>query len=767
MEKRSFAFSLVCILFLFGCTKKSDSPVKAETLSPGSSALSAKLLRSIKDEKKKRGPGYRPRTRHLKADGSAKYTNRLFLETSPYLRQHAHNPVNWYPWGEEAFATAKRLKRPILLSIGYSTCHWCHVMEEESFEDMEIARVLNENYVAIKVDREERPDIDAIYMAAVQAITGRGGWPSTLWLTPDKDPYYGATYIPARDGDRGSSIGFITILRRLKGLFDAEPEKIAAAAHQITTAIRTNLEPKADGKFPLRYSLHEAAHQLEKSYDSKYGGTKRAPKFPSTFPIRFLLRYFHRSKSDRYRDMAVHTASRMAAGGMYDQIGGGFHRYSTDEKWLVPHFEKMLYDNALLTLDYLEAFQVTKKNEFKKVVVEILAYAEREMSSPDGGFYSATDADSVTPGGKREEGYFFTWTPGELEKVLGKRSARHLASFYGVSPAGNFEGRSILYRPHPLAKAAKVLKLSPAQLEKNISEAKVKLYAHRSQRPMPLRDEKILTAWNGLMISAFAKAAFVLNRPSLAKRAGRAAEFILEKMVKRGRLRRSFYEGRTQVDGYLEDYAFFISGLLDLFEVSGELRWLNEAERLQSVLEKYYGDPVQGAYFLTANDHEKLLLREKPTHDGAEPSGNSVAALNLLRLHEFTSREMYLKRAKATLRYFGKRLERAPTSLSELLLAVDYYYDEPKEIAILIPKGERYSNPLLDTVRSHYVPNRAMVIAEVGENLQAQSGRVAWLRKKTLRKGKATAYVCIRGLCELPTTDPKVLAKQLAKVKGY
>ncbi len=739
---------------------------RASLALPGAPAFSADLLRRFEAARQERGAEYQPRTKHLRLDGWARFTNRLFLSTSPYLLQHAHNPVNWYPWGDEAFETARRLGCPVLLSIGYSTCHWCHVMEEESFEDLEIARFMNENYIVIKVDREELPDVDSIYMSAVQAMTGRGGWPMTVWLTPDRKPFFGGTYFPARDGDRGASTGFLTLLRKLKEVYDTQPERVSQSALQITQSIRERLEGRGSAaELPSAKILRDAAGFYQGRFDAANGGLQGAPKFPSSLPVRFLLRYHRRAGDRKSLDMAVLTLDRMAAGGMYDQVGGGFHRYSTDPRWLVPHFEKMLYDNALLTLAYLEGYQVTGEERFARVAREILRYVERDMTSPEDAFYSATDADSLTPSGRREEGYFFTWTPGEIVSALGEERARMVSAYYGVTARGNLEGRSILHVPRPPAEVARDLKISGERLGTIVDEAREKLYQIRSGRPTPLRDEKILTAWNGLMISAHARAALVLAEDRYAEVAARAADFVLRNLRRDGRLLRSFKDGRATHNAYLDDYAFLGAGLLDLFETTGERRWLEEAIALDQVLEAHYEDKEHGGFFMTGKDHEQLLAREKPDYDGAEPSGNSVAVPNLLRLYELTTQERYRQRAERALRAFHGTLERAPMALSEMLLAVDFYLDTPKEIVIVTAGPTEEAEPLLARLRSTFLPNRVLAVVVEGRDLRSLATLVPLVEAKVARDGKPTAYVCERRVCELPTSDPAVFERQIRKVE--
>ncbi len=705
------------------------------------------------------GEGGIPRTRHLAPDGSPLFTNRLALEASPYLRQHAHNPVDWYPWGDEAFEAARRLGRPVLLSVGYATCHWCHVMEEESFEDLEIARFINENYIAIKVDREERPDVDAVYMAAVYAITGRGGWPMTVWLSPDRRPFYGGTYFPARDGDRGGRPGFLTLLQRMAAVYRSQPERIAEAAAELAGRLEADLSPALRSAPVGAEQLRELARRYKDRYDPVNGGLSGAPKFPSSLPIRFLLRASRRSGDGELLEMATHTLRRMAAGGIYDQVGGGFHRYATDARWLVPHFEKMLYDNALLAVAYTEAWQLTGDGDFQRVAREILRYAERDMRSPEGGFYSATDADSPVPGtGEREEGYFFTWTPEELRAALPPGWAEAVIAWYAVRPGGNFEGRSILNTPRPLGEVARELGRPEGELEGLLAEARERLYAARSERPPPLRDDKVITAWNGLMISAYARASLAFGDASYAAVAARAADFVLSALRTGGRLHRAWRGGAVRGAAVIEDYAFLIAGLIDLFEATGERRWLEEAIALDEVVQRYYEDAA-GGWFRTASDGEALLAREKPDRDGAEPSGASVQVLSLYRLAELTGREAYRERADRALSTYGERA--AQGAMSELLLAADWSLDTPREIVLITPSSRAEAEPFLRVLREVNPRSRVLVVSPEPE-VAALARTVPLVEDKVARGGLATAYVCERGRCELPTTDPERFRVQLA-----
>ena len=755
--------ALLLAVVLAAACGSSSPPAPVGDALPGAPPAPPDVVARLRAAWDARPRGYVPRTRHLLPDGRPRWTNRLFLETSPYLLQHAHNPVDWYPWGDEAFARALAERRPVFLSVGYSTCHWCHVMEEESFEDEEVARFLNEHYVVIKVDREARPDVDAVYMNAVQTLTGGGGWPMTVWLTPDRQPFYGGTYFPARDGDRGVRVGFLTLLRKLRATYDDQPDRVVEAAASLAEQVRKNLAVAAtDDARPGAQTLREAVAHVRESFDETNGGTRGAPKFPSNVPVRFLLRWHRRTGDPDALRMATVTLAQMAAGGIRDHVGGGFHRYSTDARWLVPHFEKMLYDNALLALAYVEAHQATGRADFADVAREILRYVEREMTAPEGGFYSATDADSPAPSGRREEGWFFTWTPAELEAVLGADDARAVGAYYGVTAEGNFGGRSILHVSRALDAVARELGRTPEELAATVADARERLYAERARRPPPLRDDKILAAWNGLMISAHARAALALGDASWADRAARAAGFVLDHMRRDGRLLRSWRDGRPEHAGYLDDYAFLVAGLLDLYEATGEVRWLREAIALDGVLAAHYEDREGGGFFMTADDSEELLAREKPAWDGAEPSGNSVHALNMLRLHELTTDDAYRRRAERTIDAFGPRLAADPVRLSEMLLALDWRLDAPKQVVVATTGAREEAASFLATLRTRLVPNRILAVTAPGDGLAAL---VPVTEGKLALGGHATGYVCENRVCDLPTTDPAVFARLLDRVR--
>ncbi len=718
------------------------------------------LSKQFENMKIKRGPDYKPRTRHLGPDGWAKYTNRLFLESSPYLLQHAHNPVDWHAWDDEAFELARDRNCPLLLSVGYSTCHWCHVMEEESFEDEEIAGFINQNYVAVKVDREERPDVDAVYMTAVQALTGRGGWPMTVWLTPDRKPFFGGTYYPARDGDRGGHVGFLTLLQKIKESYDQRRELITQSSTQVTEAVQRILKAGSNGSLPGETIFQTAMEAYRERFDPVDGGLNGAPKFPSTLPVRLLFRFGRRNPDSDVLDMARLTLDKMADGGMYDHVGGGFHRYSTDTQWLVPHFEKMLYDNALLAQDYIEAYQVFGDERYRRTAEETLQYVQQDMTDPHGGFYSATDADSLTPGNDMEEGYFFTWTATELESTLGRDLAAIVSRYYSVGAVPNFEGRHILHRKTPAADIARQLNISAQELSQAIKRAKSLLKAEREQRPLPLRDEKILAAWNGLMISAFARAGFILNNSSYLESAANAAEFILKHMVTDGRLHRSYKEGRARHPAYLDDYAYFIASLLDLYEATHAIHWLEKALELENILAEQYEDREGGGFFMTGNDHEALIAREKPAVDGALPAGNAVAILNLLRMGMFTADNAYTTRAEKALTSLSSSLTTNPTAFAGLLTALDFLLDQTRDIIIVVP-GNEYAaaDPFLEIIRRHYLPNRVMAVVSDGHDRQALENIMPIVRNRTAVDGKATAYVCQNHTCELPTSDPQVFTR--------
>ena len=700
---------------------------------PGAQAFSQELTDQLARAVSKRSAF---RTHHLRDDGTPHFTNRLALETSPYLLQHAHNPVNWRPWGDEAFAEARALERPVFLSVGYSTCHWCHVMEEESFESEEIARILNEKFVPVKVDREERPDVDAIYMQAVQMLTQHGGWPMSVFLTPEGKPFFGGTYFPARDGERGARFGFRSILLELDRVYREERERAVNSAQQIAQAVQQALAADSPTGLPAPHVLDGAMSYYAQVFDPAEGGVRRAPKFPSSMNVRFLLRYWKRSGDAQALQMAKQTLTKMALGGIYDQVGGGFHRYSTDARWLVPHFEKMLYDNALLAVAYVEGWQATGDEFFRRIACEVLDYVAREMTDPSGAFWSATDADS-----EGEEGTFFVWTPAQLAQVLSADDGARAARLFDVTEAGNFEGKNVLS-----------LRAVPDAGEREFLKAiRPRLYEARARRPPPSTDTKVLASWNGLMISAFARAGLAFARQDYVERASRAADHLLRAHFDAGVLRRT---GRHA--GLLEDHAFLAAGLIDVYEVSGNARWLEAARGLHDALEQRFADPL-GGFFRTPSQHEALLAREKPSYDGAEPTGNSVAALTLLRLAEITSDSRYRAQAEALLKSFGSLLAGAPAALGEMLLAADFLLSDPRAVVLVSP-GSGTDAPLLDVVRPRFAPAQVLIRHQDGA-----SPATALARDRPPRDGAATAYVCVHGACQLPVTDASALLELLGR----
>jgi uncharacterized protein YyaL (SSP411 family) len=678
------------------------------------------------------------------------FTNRLAKESSPYLLQHAHDPVDWFPWGEEAFTKARAEGKPVFLSIGYSTCHWCHVMEAESFEDPEVARALNDHFVAVKVDREERPAVDAAYMEAVELMTGQGGWPMTLVLDDARRPFFAATYLPARDGDREGLPGLLTVLRELQTAWAQDRAKVHEVAGEVVARLQAGARAATSGKLPGPEALAGAVRGLAASFDAAEGGFGHAPKFPRPPLLELLARAYRRTGDAATLEMLERTLRKMAAGGIDDQLGGGFHRYSTDARWRVPHFEKMLYDNALLASTYLTAYQLTGRREYGEVARTTLDYLDREMSDPSGGFWSATDADSLAPDGRLVEGWFFTWTQEELRAVLGPERSAVAAACFGVTEAGDLEGRSVLHVAEATAGEARP---PPERCE----EVRRPLLAARARRPAPRRDDKVVAAWNGLAVSAFARGALVLDEPRYAVRAARALTLLLGRMSPGGQLLRSWRGGRAGQPGTLEDLALVAQGALDLFEVTQEAGWLQAAVGLQRAIERRFRDPA-GGYFLSADDAEPLISREKPSYDGPVPSGNAVAALNQLRLAELTGDPTWRRTAVATLQAFAGRLDGDTTPA--MLAAVDFASDAPLEIVLVAPAGGD-ARALLDVVRRSYVPNRVLVSAVDGPDLARRARQVPLLQGRRALGGQATAYVCRASVCRLPTADPATLARLL------
>jgi uncharacterized protein YyaL (SSP411 family) len=678
--------------------------------------------------------------------------NRLANETSPYLLQHKDNPVEWYPWGEEALERARNEDRPILLSVGYSACHWCHVMERESFEDEATAQIMNEHFVNIKVDREERPDIDSIYMSAVQALTRGGGWPMTVFLTPDGAPFYGGTYFPP--APRGGLPSFQQVLLSLADAYENNRDEVMKSAE----GVREYLKAATGAAIPrsaLRTGLLDnAAASLSGELDRRFGGFGGAPKFPQAMNLEVLLRHHHRT-GDRDALSGVEVTLRaMANGGIYDQLGGGFARYSVDRYWLVPHFEKMLYDNALLGRLYLEAYQATGDSFYRRIAEETLDYVVRDMTNPEGGFYSAEDADS-----EGEEGKFYVWTPEEIRSVLDPEDAGLAERFWDVTERGNFEGRNILHVPRPPEVVAAEFGLSPEELWERVEEIRSRLFAAREERVRPGRDEKVLASWNGLMLHSFAIAASVLDREDYREVAERNAAFLLEKLRVDGRLRRSYKDGRARFNGYLEDYAMVADGLVTLYEATFEPRWLAAAQDLVDAVMELFWDEERRTFYDTPADHEELVTRPRDVYDSAAPSGNSVATDVLLRLALLLDREDYRARAEAVLEELSGGMEKLPGGFGRLLAALDFYLSRPREVVIVGDPASPDTQALVDAVYASYLPNK--VVAGRAPEDEEVAGLVPLLADRPTRDGRATAYVCEGYACQMPATEPEVLARQL------
>ena len=732
-------------------------------------ALVARLDRALEAK----GPRYEPHTRHRFPDGKPRYTNRLILESSPYLLQHAHNPVDWFPWGDAAFERARAEHKPVFLSIGYSTCHWCHVMEQESFEDTEIATFLNEHFVCIKVDREQRPDVDAVYMTAVEALTGQGGWPMTLLLTPDREPFFAGTYFPPRAGARGARVGLLEILRQMASRYATDRASVVARAEQVSRHMEALAEPAAPGAVPTAATVVAAARAFASRFDPAHGGSGGAPKFPQPARLDFLLRYAARTGDPGALEIVRRTLVAMADGGIYDHIGGGFHRYATDARWRVPHFEKMLYDNAQLAALYVAAYQLDGDARFARVARETLDYVHREMTSPAGGFYTATDADSEDDEGHSVEGWFFTWPASEVRKVLGAERAKVADAVWGITPAGNFEGgRNILYVGAPLAESAKKLGVTEAALRASLESSRRALFEARAKRKPPHLDDKIVAEDNGLMIGAFARASLALDEPRYLEAATRAASFVLDHLrAPGGALGRSFAGGAVSGDGYLGDYAAMIAGLLDLYEASAQPRWLEAARALQAQLDAHFWDAGPGGYFRTADTAEKLPMRTRPGYDGAVPSGNSLEASNLLRLAQLDGGDAHRARAERIFEAFSQMLERAPLAVPRLLSALEAYHDVALEVVVVRPADAAGEGPrareaaaLASVVRGTYLPGSFVALCTEAE-ARAQAARVPLFDGKAALHDAPTAFVCERGRCKLPTSDPAALRRQIAGMR--
>ena len=675
----------------------------------------------------------------------ARTPNRLLHEKSPYLLQHAHNPVDWYPWGEEALAKAKREDKPIFLSIGYSTCYWCHVMEQESFENAEVAALMNDSFVSIKVDREERPDLDAIYMSAVMAMSGSGGWPMSVFLTPEGKPFWGGTYFPPEEWH--GRPGFKDILRSIAQAWRTRREELLRSSDMLTRTLQGGSAQRAAADLTLDL-LKSAADSFAHQYDTAFGGFGAAPKFPQSHALSFLLRSWFRTRNAQTLAIVEGTLEAMARGGIHDQLGGGFHRYSTDERWLVPHFEKMLYDQALLARTYVEAYQVTGKPSYAEVAKGVFTYVLRDLRDAQGAFYSAEDAGEV---GK--EGEFYVWTAQELARVLGPDDAERVSRYYGVTQEGNFEhGANILHIAEPDA--------LPADLE----AVRAALLQARSARHRPHRDDKILTDWNGLMIGALAYGARVCNEPRYAQAAREAADSLLTHLQRDGQLLHRYRDGEAAIPAFLDNYAFLIWGLLDLYEATFEARWLSEAKRLTQEMVRLFQDAQAGGFFLSGTRNERLIAQTKEVYDGATPSGNSVAALDLVRLGQLTMDNSFQDTAQRLFQTFSGQVSQLPVAFPQLLMALDVHLGPSQEIVIAGDPADEATRQMLRAIHARFLPRTVLLLHPTHPTDAAAIEALApFVKAQQPLQGRPTAYVCEDYVCRLPTTDLDQFGTMLAR----
>ncbi len=677
-----------------------------------------------------------------------KLANRLINETSPYLLQHAYNPVDWFAWNDEAFEKAKAEDKPVLVSIGYSACHWCHVMEHESFEDEQTARLMNENFVNIKVDLEERPDVDQIYMTFVQMTSGHGGYPLNVFLTPDKKPFFGGTYFPP--DNRYNMPSFQRILTSVSEAYRERKDEVLHSANEIFGEIQKITQTEKSSENLSVEQLDLSYQSFVKTFDSVNGGFGGAPKFPPPMSLEFLLRYFYRTKDENALAMVEKTCRKMANGGIYDQLGGGFHRYTVDAIWLVPHFEKMLYDNAQLSRIYLHLFQITKDEFYRRIAVETLDYVKREMLDARGGFYTAQDADS-----EGVEGKFFVWIPEEISAILGAEDARVFNFYFDVTEHGNFEEKNILNVRNSLEVSAEQLQISEDKLKEILERGGKLLFEEREKRVKPFRDEKVLTAWNGLMLATFSEASAILDDKQYLEIAKQNADFILENSQKDGYLLRTYKDGQAKLNAYLEDYANFADGLVELFQVSGEAKYLTEAKRLADLMITEFWDADNGGFFFTGNNHEELLVRSKDFYDNATPSGNSAAADVLLKLAKLTGDEKYERFAATLLRLVAPQIKRYPQAFGRVLSTTEFYLNRTKEIVIIGEKG----NELEREVWREFLPDKIVVLSDKSNK---DADFIPLLQNKNMINAQPTAFVCENLACQKPVTTVEDLRAQLS-----
>lgn len=683
---------------------------------------------------------------------STEHHNRLSQETSPYLLQHAHQLVDWYPWGPEALDKARQEDKPIFLSIGYSACHWCHVMSHECFDHPDLARMMNEGFVNIKVDREERPEIDAIYMNALTAMNGQGGWPLNLFLTPEQEPYMGGTYFPPVAGNHQP--GFGDVLRQAGEQYRNQKEQIKNRSQSILQKINPPPSPQSSHDTSARTLIDAAVQQLTAKFDESYGGFGAGMKFPEPTLYSLLLRHWLRTEDNDVMMMADKSLTHMAEGGMYDQLGGGFHRYSTDREWRVPHFEKMLCDNALMARLYLDAYQATRQDIYRSIPEEIFEYVEREMTSPDGGFYTSQDADT-----EGREGTFFTWELKEVLDLLGPRHAKVFARTYGMTSAGNFERRNVLRVADPLEKIAESEGMPIFEVGHIIKKSRQTLLEARNKRPGPHRDEKILAGWNGLMISALAKGFIVLRKELYLERAITAADFIWDHLWQDGALLRVFKDERARFKGCLEDYACLLEGLVALFEASYEFQWLDRAQALAESMITRFWDERDGGFYMTGNDHETLVARLKNPMDDAMPSANAVAAMALLRLGRLTGNPKFEEKGRKTVQAFQGAMEQRPAAFTGLLAAMDEWDASPMEVVLSGPEEDKDYQKMLETLHRDYRPHLRLVVHRGAETER----RIPWAGGRGPVSGKPTAYVCKEGTCHPPVHTEQALYNLLGR----
>lgn len=681
--------------------------------------------------------------------------NHLAGETSPYLLQHVNNPVDWHPWGEEALTRAKKENKPIFLSIGYSACHWCHVMEHESFENEAIAKSLNEKFVCIKVDREERPDLDQLYMNATQMMTGRGGWPMSVFLTPDLKPFFAGTYWPPKRS-RGMP-GFDEVIAHVSNLWQTKREDVVNVSNQLTAELSRVGGDQPGGELTEELIADAVAH-FRRTFDSTYGGFGGAPKFPSPMGLRLLLRFWHRRRDRQALNMVETTLDRMAAGGIYDHLGGGFARYSVDARWLVPHFEKMLYDNSQLAATYVEAYQATGNADYTRVVRETLDYTLRDMTDEGGGFYSTEDADS-----EGVEGKFYVWTPDQLREILGDEAAATFARVYDVTDEGNFEHANILNLPKTIEQQAKALGREVEDLKNELAESRAKLFAEREKRIHPGKDDKVIVAWNGLMIDAMARAGAVLGEQRYIDAAEKAADFLLTTLRRDdGRLLHTWRDGQAKLDAYLDDYANLANGLISLYESTFDAQHLDRALQLMQTVLDHFADPEGGGFFYTADDHEELIVRGKDFYDNAVPSGNAMAATALVRLGKLTGEQKLLDAAVSTMTGATGLMKQAPAGVGQMLIALDLHLGPTYEMVLAGDLTGAATQQTLAEIRHRYLPNK--VLAFVGEGVQAPAALKDLLVGKKMLDCQPTLFVCEGFTCQAPASGDQAITEALDKL---